>query len=110
MERTDVYLHNRSCPECGKKFFCYGTDQWVYKRPHNGTELYFCTWGCLRHFEARIRAEHPNRIRAIDLPKERINEIYRLKDRGYTRKDIQLETGLGRYIVNFWLDNDIREV
>ena len=44
------------CPICGKTFLRAGTD-WVYKRPTNRGNIYFCSWSCMRRDEKK----HPRR-------------------------------------------------
>ena len=49
------------CPVCGKVFFVLELQKWVFQRTvrwnKRTTEktVYFCTWGCLRKYEADIK-------------------------------------------------------
>ena len=63
MDCSRIHLRNRTCPECGKPFFCTGTKQWIYKHRHRKTDLYFCSYGCMRHFETRTEEETRQRRR-----------------------------------------------
>lgn len=40
------------CYTCKKEFdWLYPMDDYVYKKNHNGSTIYFCGWNCMRHFE-----------------------------------------------------------
>lgn len=48
---SDSCFREKTCPQCGKKFWCY-TDAWVYvRRPWKKTTKYFCTWSCLCKYD-----------------------------------------------------------
>lgn len=48
------HYKKKTCPVCGKEFFCY-TETWWYKRsPFGQSKVYLCSWTCLNEFD-RIR-------------------------------------------------------
>lgn len=58
----------KKCPVCGKEFLVPDVAVWAYKLHETnsaGTVLlkYFCTWGCLRKWEAENK---PKRMRSYD--------------------------------------------
>ena len=56
------------CPICGKEFTSH--DGWVFRRKSGGHQLTFCSWKCLRKFEA----DHPPK-RKIDKREKIIQAI-----------------------------------
>lgn len=63
-EVTDYRAFYR-CHICGKVFYTYDADDWVYQRTvytksRRNQRLWFCSWGCMRKWDA----EHPKRRRA----------------------------------------------
>ena len=45
----------KTCACCGKKFYVGVVEEWCYKRKHgnhNDKTAWFCTWKCLRKWEA----------------------------------------------------------
>jgi ribosomal protein L24E len=57
-----------NCPICGKEFTSH--DGWVFRRKSGGHQLTFCSWKCLRKFEA----DHPPK-RKIDKREKIIQAI-----------------------------------
>lgn len=49
---NNEHFRKRTCPVCGKEFYCY-IDSWAYHRqPNKGEKKYFCSWSCLNKFDA----------------------------------------------------------
>lgn len=40
------------CPVCGKDFYITTYKDWAYKFGQLGHRKYFCSWSCLRKYEA----------------------------------------------------------
>lgn len=57
----------RTCAVCGKKFFVFKLDDWVYKKSVYNTkkrrsrDVIMCSWSCKRKYEA----DHPDKRRHI---------------------------------------------
>jgi len=47
----DFVGKERTCSVCGKQFVIF--PEWVYKRGGDGRENVFCSYGCMRKFDAR---------------------------------------------------------
>ena len=67
MKKPQEEYKQKTCPVCGKVFFCY-TDTWVYHRtPFGKSKLYICSWKCLNNFDKARKANWKRRGRK---PKE----------------------------------------
>lgn len=44
--------HTRKCPICGKLFWPPDLDTYVFKRTQQRSIVYYCSWHCLREYEA----------------------------------------------------------
>ena len=44
----------KTCPVCGKEFFCYTTTWRYHRTPYGHSRIYLCSWKCLNEFD-RIR-------------------------------------------------------
>lgn len=50
-ERKSVtsWGNKKKCKNCGKDFFVFNPEQWVYKRKKTyGRLTYYCSWSCFR--------------------------------------------------------------
>lgn len=81
--------HERKCAVCKRKFIIY--PDWVYKRGDHEHCKVFCSWKCLREFDAGHgdSREMKNKI------------IQALKD-GLTVREISVLLGVDYSRVNYW--------
>ena len=48
---SEYGLREKTCPICGKKFYCYA-EMYVYvRKAWKKTSKYFCSWSCLRKYD-----------------------------------------------------------
>lgn len=47
-----MVFNAKECYRCGKEFICYDSDDWVFKRTYYGQRRYFCSWSCVKAFDA----------------------------------------------------------
>ena len=79
MDRIQTALkwlgHEKHCHQCGKAFLG-SSEEWAYKRykHEHGHPLYFCSWKCLRQWEAEKEVTRKKGRKRC--PQEQ--EIYRL--------------------------------
>lgn len=60
----------KTCPICKKVYLVPDSSMWVYKRPkpdQYGNTSYFCSWTCLRIYDAKRREK---RLAAIEKQRE----------------------------------------
>lgn len=60
---SDSYFHEKTCPQCKKKFMCW-TDTWTYARtPYGKSKKFFCSYSCLRKYDGEREKERKPRGR-----------------------------------------------
>lgn len=53
----------RNCTVCGREIITHGAENWVYKvQPPKGRMKYFCSWKCMRKYEAEHQEEKKDLI------------------------------------------------
>ena len=85
---TDVSYQDRKCPQCGKEFFVWNAEDWVYRR--NGRAL--CSWHCVRAFDSGGNVRRMN---------EREKVIQAIKD-GLSTREISNLLGVDTQKVWYW--------
>ena len=90
---SDFAYREKKCLECGKKFIVQSVDDYVYKRWCNGQDRYFCSWSCVRKWDAEREPKTLRRDRIID----------GLKD-GLSIAEICNRYGVDRSNVVYWRD------
>ena len=88
---SEFAYKEKECHMCGKKFIVQSPDQYVYKRLFGRNEKYFCSWGCLRKWEATRGSKVTRRDKIIDA----------LKD-GMSVKEICYKFDVDRTNVVYW--------
>lgn len=61
----------RTCPVCGKRFWCDWPNLWAYKRD----KLFLCSWSCIREYDNRKEAEMMERKQMTREEKRKAVEI-----------------------------------
>ena len=88
----------KECTICGKAFL--GGEDWAYQRRkrEHGRALYFCSWTCMRNFDAGHTAKKGRKR----TPHEK--EIYRRLDVGERPIDIARDLGITIGTVHYYKD------
>ena len=67
---SDFTYREKKCHKCGKKFVVQNTDNYVYKRWRNGGDKFFCSWSCMRKFDAEQGSKGSRRDKIIEALKD----------------------------------------
>ena len=76
------------CPVCGKTFIRVN-DQWAYMRWSGSHQLWFCSWRCLRKWEATHGDKVERREQIIDLLRQgkTVSEVSKILQETFTKVD-----------------------
>ena len=88
--------HERKCSLCKKRFILY--PDWVYKKGKHEHCYVFCSWKCLRAYEAGQGTAKETRDKIIQA----------LKD-GLTVREISILLGVDQSRVTYWKEKMKRE-
>ena len=61
----------RKCPICGKVFLAH--EEWAYKKTKDKHSNIFCSWGCLRKWEAQHGSRKDRQQRIINALSDGLN-------------------------------------
>ena len=90
----------RTCPVCGKTFWAYA--EHAYKRGSESCPVYFCTWKCLRAYDATHK-EVSRRTHGFI----QTDQVRELRNKGMQIAAIAWELGCSYHTVAYHL-NKIR--
>ena len=84
-----LFGNEKKCPVCGKEFLTY--PDWAFKKGNGDGIKYFCSWGCMRAWEARKMS----RAEQADAIKQAIRD-------GLTVKEIVALLSVDSRVVSYW--------
>ena len=70
MTMTEFAYQEKKCGRCGREFIIHDPEDYVFKRHLRGGYQYFCSWSCLRRWEAQRGSKTERRDRIIQALKD----------------------------------------
>ena len=85
-----LFGNERHCAVCGKEFLIY--PDWAYKKKVGDGDKVFCSWGCMRAWEAKRKGNRADQAEAI---RKAIQD-------GLTVQEITALLSVDRRVVIYW--------